>query len=410
MSTPAPGPTPAAPARTLPGPVVILIGLAAAAIVLGAMRTAQDILAPAILALVIAIAVSPAQSWLARRLPGWLAMIVTIVATFAMLAVFVGAIGWALFEFGNQVGTYQDEFNALVADLTARAEELGVNDEQLESVLGLVDFGAVAGVALDLAQGLYGAITALSFIIALLFFLLVDGGSFSRRFAVVKRIRPDVAATLSEFGGGVRRYLVVTTVFGLIVAAFDVVFLLIVGVPLAFVWGVLAFVTGYIPTIGLILGLVPPVVIALLEDGWPTALLVLVGYLVINNTIQNVVQPKFIGDAVGFNIATSFLSLIVWGFVLGPLGALLAIPMSLLARALLSDREARHRWMAILLGDRPPPEDDVHALAVETGAEPPDAPDRAADDGRTGPLPVPPPAGPTEPPPDLPGPRANPPT
>ena len=399
MPTPvqAPASTPAASPRGLPSPVVVLIGLAAAAIVLGAMRTAQDVLAPAILALVIAIAVSPAQSWLARKLPGWLAMIVTILATFVLLAVFVGAIGWALYEFGSQIGTYQDEFNDLVADLTARAAELGVNDEQLESVLGFVDFGALAGVALDLAQGLYGALTGLSFVIALLFFLLVDGGSFSRRFAAVKRIRPGVAATLSDFGGGVRRYLVVTTVFGLIVAAFDVVFLLAVGVPLAFVWGVLAFVTGYIPTIGLIIGLVPPVVIALLENGWQTALLVFVGYIVINNTIQNVVQPKFIGDAVGFNIATSFLSLVVWGCVLGPLGALLAIPMSLMARAVLSDRDAGHRWMGILLGDQPPPEDEVHALAVATGAET-DAPP---------PAPTPPPGTATSAP-DLPGPRADP--
>jgi predicted PurR-regulated permease PerM len=368
--------------------VITLIGLAAGAIVLGAMRVAQDILAPAILALVIAIAVSPVQAWLARRLPGWAAMITTIVVTFAGLGVFVGAIGWSLYQFGTQIPQYQAQFNALVDDIAQAAEDLGVSQEQVDSVLGLVDFGAVAGIALDLAQGLYGAITALSFIVALLFFLLVDGGSFGRRFAAVKRIRPGVARTLTDFGVGVRRYLVVTTVFGLIVATFDVILLLIVGVPLAFVWGVLAFLTGYIPTIGLIIGLIPPVIIALLEDGWPTALVVLVGYLVINNGIQNIVQPKFIGDAVGFNIATSFLSLVVWGFVLGPLGALLAIPMSLLARAVLSDRDPGRRWMGILLGDQPPPEEEVHALAVATGAET-DAPPVAA------------------PPPDLPGPREN---
>jgi predicted PurR-regulated permease PerM len=399
----------AGPARPagLPGPVVVLVGLASAAIVLGAMRVAQDILAPAMLALVIAIAVSPLQAWLAARLPGWLAMIATILATFAALSAFVSAIGWSLFEFGTEIPRYQSEFNQLVADLSATAEDLGIRQQQVDDVLGLVDFGAVAGVALDLAQGLYGALTALSFVVALLFFLLVDGGSFGRRFAAVRRFRPEVARSLSEFAGGVRRYLVVTTVFGLVVAAFDVVFLLMVGVPLAFVWGVLAFLTGYIPTIGLILGLVPPVIIGLLEDGWPTALLVLVGYIVINNTIQNVVQPKFIGDAVGFNIATSFLSLVVWGFVLGPLGALLAIPMSLLARAVLSDRDPRHRWLGVLLGDRPPPEEEVHRLAVATGAEttrPSQQPPPS--DGVT--RPAHPPGGPVMEPPDVPGPRSDP--
>jgi predicted PurR-regulated permease PerM len=349
--------------------VVVLIGLAAAFFVLAAMRAAQGLIAPAMLALVIAIAVSPLQSWLARKLPGWLAMIVTIIATFAILFAFVWMIGWALYQFGTEIPQYVTEFQALRTTLTTRLEDLGVDATQIREVLNLVDLGQVADVALDVAQGLYGVVSTLSFIVFLLFFLLVDGGSFNRRFAAVKRFRPEVAAGLSEFGVGVRRYLIVTTVFGLLVATVDVIFLIIVGVPLPLVWGVLAFLTGYIPTVGLIIGLIPPVVIALLDSGWETAVVVLIGYLLINNGIQNIVQPRFIGEAVGLNVAASFASLVLWGFVLGPLGALIAIPMSLLARALLTDRDPRHQWIGILLGDRSPPEEDVHALAVATGSE-----------------------------------------
>jgi AI-2 transport protein TqsA len=388
----------------LPRPVVVLVGLASAAIVLGAVRTGQGILAPAILALVIAIAVSPAQAWLARRLPGWLALLVSVVATFVLLFVFIGVIGWSLWQFGTQVGSYQDQFDTLTTDVAARAAELGVDESQVQSVLGLVDFGSIAGIALDVAQGLYGALTTLSFAVALLFFLLVDGGSFGRRFAAVRRINPAMAGTLADLGQSVRRYLVVTTVFGLIVAAFDVVFLLVVGVPLAFVWGVLAFLTGYIPTIGLIIGMVPPVVIALLEDGWPTALVVLVGYLVINNGIQNVIQPKFVGEAVGFNIAISFVSLVVWAFLLGPLGALLAIPMSLMFRAVLVGPEPRANWLTILLNDRPPPEEEVRALAAANEAD--TARDAVAPVVPAPPVPPAQPAAPT--PPGQPGPAPTP--
>ena len=106
--------------------------------------------------------------------------------------------------------------------------------------------------------------------------------------------------------------------------------------------------------VGLVVGLVPPVVIGLLAEGPTTGLLVLVGYLVINNTIDNVVKPKFVGDAVGLSITMSFLSLVVWGFVLGPLGALLAIPATLLVRALLSDEDPRRGWVGIMVGDRAP--------------------------------------------------------
>ncbi len=349
---------------SIPGPVVTLIGLAAGFVALAAMRASQDIVAPAILALVIAIAISPLQEVLARRLPGWLGLTVTITVTYVALAAFVAALGWSLYAFGNEIPQYEDDLNGLLSDVSQRLTEFGVQREQIDGLLDSIDLGAAAGVALNVATGLYGAVSVLSFALALLFFILLDIGSFGRRFAAVKRIRPSVAASLSEFALGTRRYLVVTTVFGAIVAVADVILLTILGVPLPLVWGVLAFLTGYIPTVGLVIGLVPPVIIALLEDGPVTALIVLIGYLVINNVIQSVIQPKFIGDAVGLNIATSFFSLVLWGFVLGPLGALLAIPMSLLARAVLTDTDPRHRWLGILSSDRPPPEAEIERLAA----------------------------------------------
>lgn len=354
----------------MPSPAVILVGLAAMFFVLAAMRNAQDIVAPAVLALVLAIAISPMQGWLARHMPAWLGMIITLVVTYTLLLAFVAALGWSLYAFGSEIPQYQDDLTVLLDDTTERLTARGVGQEQIDALISNIDLGAAAGVALSVAQGLYGAVSVLSFALALLFFILLDAGSFGRRYAAVKRIRPGVAESLSEFSVGVRRYLIVTTVFGAIVAAADVLFLTLLDVPLPLVWGVLAFLTGYIPTVGLIIGLVPPVIIALLDGGWETALIVLVGYLLINNIIQSVIQPKFIGDAVGLNIATSFLSLVVWGFVLGPLGALLAIPMSLMTRAVLSDSDPRHAWLGILVSDKAPPEDEIREMAAEAGEAP----------------------------------------
>ena len=168
-------------------------------------------------------------------------------------------------------------------------------------------------------------------------------------------MRPRVARALRSFTHGVRQYLVVTAIFGALVAALDVVLLMVLGVPLPLLWGLLAFLASFVPTIGLIVGLIPPAVIGLLDGGPLTALYVVVGYLVINNTIDNLVKPKFVGDAVGLSITMSFLSLVVWGFVLGPLGALLAIPASLLVRAVLTDDDPRHvAGSAMMVGDRPP--------------------------------------------------------
>ena len=121
---------------------------------------------------------------------------------------------------------------------------------------------------------------------------------------------------------------------GLIVAVLDAALLWAMGVPGAFVWGVLAFVTNFIPNIGFVIGVIPPALLALLEGGWDQALLVVVVYSGINVVIQTFIQPHYVGATVGLSTEMTFLSLVVWTFLLGPLGALLAVPMTLLVRAL----------------------------------------------------------------------------
>ena len=115
--------------------------------------------------------------------------------------------------------------------------------------------------------------------------------------------------------------------FGLIVAVLDSAALAIMGIPLVLLWGVLAFLTNFIPNIGFIIGLVPPALVALLTGGWQLALAVIVVYCVLNMVVQSLIQPRFIGDSVGLSATVTFVALLFWAWVLGPLGALLAIPV-----------------------------------------------------------------------------------
>ena len=118
-------------------------------------------------------------------------------------------------------------------------------------------------------------------------------------------------------------------------------------------WALLAFVTNYIPNIGFIIGLVPPALLALITGGVGEMIAVIAVYCVLNFIIQSVIQPKFVGDAVGLTTTMSFLSLIIWTFVLGPLGAILAIPISLLVKAVLIDSDPDARWLQLFFGDEP---------------------------------------------------------
>ncbi|WP_336923364.1 AI-2E family transporter [Aquipuribacter sp. SD81] len=366
-------PTPAAaslpPGPLLPPPVVTLLGLAAALVVLGGLRTAQSVVAPVLLALVIAIAVHPVQAWLRARVPGWLALVVTLVVTYAFLTAFAGALTLSVLRFADQAGRYQAELNQLVQDAENLLREVGVDQEQIDAFVGGFDLNRIFDLALDVALTGFSVVSNLFFVLLLLFFLLIDAGGADDRMRAVAALRPRAAEALHSFTYGTRQYLVVTAVFGAVVAALDVVLLVVLGVPLPLLWGLLVFLASFVPTVGLIVGIVPPAVIALLDGGPVEALWVVVGFLVVNNVIDNFVKPKFVGDAVGISITLAFLSLVVWGFVLGPLGALLAIPATLLTRAvLLSPADPRHRWVTWLLADRAPTDEEVAATVAEARA------------------------------------------
>jgi AI-2 transport protein TqsA len=186
----------------------------------------------------------------------------------------------------------------------------------------------------------------------LLFFLILDSSSFPRRLAAAATQRPHLVEALTGFAGATRQYVVVSTVFGLIVALVDVAALYWLDVPLPWLWGLLSFVTNYIPNVGFVVGLVPPALLGLLEGGLARMVWVVVAYSVINVVIESVIQPKFVGDAVGLSLTLQFVALVFWAFVIGPLGALLAVPLTLLVKAVLVDADPTAQWLRPLLGDK----------------------------------------------------------
>jgi len=169
------------------------------------------------------------------------------------------------------------------------------------------------------------------------------------RLSTAAAAHPDLASSMSKFGHDVRTYWVAATVFGAIVAAFDGLALAVMGVPLPIVWALLAFLTNYIPNIGFVIGVIPPALLALLGSGWQLALLVIVVYLVINFIIQTLIQPRVVGESVGVMTTVSFISLLLWGFVLGGVGTLIALPMTLFLKALFIDSDPKAAWLGALI-------------------------------------------------------------
>jgi AI-2 transport protein TqsA len=340
-----------------PRAYTILVGTAAAVIVAAGIGAAAWLVAPAFLALVIVVVISPVGHRLrAAGLPPWLAIAVLVVLVYGVVVVMAGVVVLSAARLATVLPQYAAEAEGLRRGLGTLLSTYGIGPEQVREVLANLDVGKVAGYIAVLLAGVAGLATNLVFLLSLLLFISIETGGADARFAVLIADRPLLGAALGRFTAGVRRYLVVTTIFGLLFGLIDTIALSFMGIPLAVTWGLLAFITNYIPYVGFWLAVLPPAVLALLVGGPQLLIIVVVLYLVVNFVLTSLVQPHFVGDAVGLSITVTFLALVFWGWLLGPVGAVLAVPLTLLVKAILVDSDPRAAWAAALLGSPPEPE------------------------------------------------------
>jgi AI-2 transport protein TqsA len=330
----------------MPRGLTVLLGTAATVIAVAGMQGIAGILGPAFLALMLTVTIAPLSVWLRRRgAPAWAAVTASVAVAYLILLALGGAVAISVSRLVGLLPSYAKQFDNLQSAAAATLGHLGADKSQVEQSLRGIDPSTVIGLAERLVGGLTGAVTNILFILALLLFMGADAVHFPARMFSAASQRPEVVGALRSFAHGTRQYLVVSTVFGLIVAVIDTLVLWPLGIPLPVTWGILAFITNYIPNVGFIIGLVPPALLGLFEGGPELMLVVIVLYCAINLVIQSVIQPKFVGDAVGLSTTLTFVSLVFWAWVIGPLGALLAIPLSLLVKALLIDIDPNTQWI-----------------------------------------------------------------
>jgi predicted PurR-regulated permease PerM len=184
----------------------------------------------------------------------------------------------------------------------------------------------------------------------LFIFAFMLSAAFSLRDKTVAGFGPDnpMMAKVQEFTSEVRQYMNLLTVVNLLVALGDTVFLWIMGIDFAVLWGILAFLMGYIPSIGWWISLIPPFLIAWAQFGIQKALIVLVAYVLINGGVQNIVQPRMMGKGLRISPLVVFVSVVVWATFLGGMGALIAVPLTMLVMKVLEMSEGS-RWIATLM-------------------------------------------------------------
>jgi AI-2 transport protein TqsA len=334
----------------LPRGLIILLGVAAALGAALAMREFSKILGPVFLALVLSIAVHPVRRLADRyRLPAWLGVILSLIAVYGIVVGLFVILVIAGIQFATLLQDYGPQFEAFLQDAVQILESVGISQQKLQDMAKELNPSRVVGFAGSVLGGIAGVFSNILFLIVLLFFTVADAGDFANKLERISPRGERLVRAFRQFARGTRQYLAVATIFGAGVAFCDVIALWILDIRYAWLWGLLAFITNYIPNVGFIIGLIPPTIIALLDQDVVTAIIVVVVYSVLNFVIQTIIQPRVVGGTVGLSATLSFLSLIIWATILGATGAFLAIPMSLFVKSLFVDVDPEHDWLSPLL-------------------------------------------------------------
>jgi predicted PurR-regulated permease PerM len=329
----------------------LLVGLASVFIIIAGIRDLAFILNPILLSLVITITVIPLPGWFARRgLPGWL----SLVLTFLVVLGTIGLVLLLLFVGIAQLGDVLPMLRVAAAGDTAavvesQADALGVQIEDVvAAVEDLITSQRLSNLATTLLSALFTGISQ-AFLVMLIFAFMLSSAlalpSSARLGLRADHPLLQRAAALTE---DVRRYITLTTALNFLTGLGNTILLLVMGVELALLWGLLSAFLGYIPAIGFWIAMIPPLFLAFINDGLVGALIVLVGYALINGTVENLIKPRMLGQQLKISPAVVVIALFVWGWLLGAVGAILSTPLTLFILSILEGFDST-RWITILL-------------------------------------------------------------
>ena len=333
-----------------PHGIRIMVVIALFGATLFCVHSVAEVFTPLFLALTLVLAVRPvARSLRAHHVPGWLAATITFLVLLVLFGGMVSLVVWAFTPVPQTLINYSSNFEQTMNAALAALASWGIRTADLTVFVNQLNFNSVISWAWSVLDSLRSVGGLLAIVIIALLFITVDTTVLNKRSEVMRREHGHIAQALAGFEQRVRHYWIISTFFGFIVAVIDVFALGLLGVPLPLTWGMWAFITNYIPNIGFVIGVIPPMVMGLVDSGWQTMMWVMVLYTVINVVIQTLIQPKFTGDVVGLSPSVTFISLVLWTSVVGWLGSILAVPLTLFFKALLVDSDPRTQWLDVFL-------------------------------------------------------------
>ncbi len=327
----------------------ILLGGAAFVVLVAGMRAASELLVPFMLSIFISIISAPPLFWLKRhRVPTSLAVLIVIVAIVTLVFGLGVLVGSSVDDFVQNMPHYQKRLSVIFGGLVTWLADMGV-DVGGRRLIQALDPGAAMKLTSGLLTGLSAALTNGVLIALTVVFILLEASSFPIKLYNALKDPESSMPYFEKFTRHMQRYMAIKTLLSLITGATLAIWLAILGVDYPLLWGLLAFLLNYVPNIGSIIAAVPAVLLALIQLGTGSAVLTGAGYLVVNMVIGNMVEPKVMGQGLGLSTLVVFLSLVFWGWVFGPVGMLLSVPLTMTIKIAL-DSSDETRWFSLLIG------------------------------------------------------------
>ncbi|MCV6628013.1 MAG: AI-2E family transporter [Cellvibrionaceae bacterium] len=328
----------------------ILISAAFVVVVAG-MRAAEAILVPFLLSLFIAVVCSPLLLWLKKRgLPNGLAIVSIIIIIVAIVGGISAVVGSSVAEFRQDIPLYQERLMTMFQGLIKKLQTLGI-DLEASALTESIDPGAALRIAGNTLASFGNIMTEAFLILLTVIFIMAEEVGFSDKLKVAKKT--SGIGAINRFTESVNHYMAIKMWISLLTGGLVLVWLLILGVDYPFMWALLAFLLNFVPSLGSILAAIPAVLLALVQLGPLSAALTGAGYLAVNTIVGNGIEPRVMGRGLNLSALVVFLSLVFWGWVLGPVGMLLSVPLTMTVKIALESNKDTY-WIGVLLGSGEP--------------------------------------------------------
>ena len=328
----------------------LLIGIASLVLIVAGLKAMSGLLSPILLSLFIVLVTYPIMTWLKRRgFPHWLAYTIVLFIVLSIGAFFVLFFTISLEQLSDVLPNYVDRVEAQLNNLWQWLNERGVESEDIQS-LQWFQPDRIIQFVLSFISSLLSIFSNIGLTLLIFIYMLASAPAFAKQLRQGLRDNPHLLEQFHDFAHSTTSYLAIKSWVGALTAICQIILMWVMGVNFAVLWGVLSFLFNFIPNIGFYVAIIPPVLLTLLNQGLVRAIIFGVGYALINLFFDNVIAPRFLAQGLDLSVLVTFLAVIIWTWIFGPIGAFMALPLTVMVKKLLLEPFPQTQLVASLLG------------------------------------------------------------